>query len=252
MDGVYHYIDKKGTLIGNYNFCSSFQSGYAVTKKDNQIEIISKEMEVLYKNSLQEILAIHNISNGMFLVVDKNKKVGYMDQNFQIKIPCCYPYGRDFHEDFAIVELVKDQIIGFIDKNQIAISFFKDSFYEEIDNFHEGLSLVRNSKGVGYINKRGKEVIPCQYFIGGRFCEGLTYVFDGSFYYINKKGTKKITLPDLYCSTLTWGNKKIDIKAETKSELKNKKIEALKQIKEEAILKLESEFESAKQNILQR
>lgn len=42
--------------------------------------------------------------------------------------------------------------------------------------FSEGMAAVRTEDGVGYIDKTGKEVIPCQYRWGGYFRNGVTYV----------------------------------------------------------------------------
>ena len=64
--------------------------------------------------------------------------------------------------------------------------------YVYIGEFHEGLARVQNNKGLwGFINKRGKEVIPCQFKEAKNFNEGLAPVCneEGVWGYIDKKGS---------------------------------------------------------------
>ncbi|MEG1835172.1 MAG: WG repeat-containing protein [Oscillospiraceae bacterium] len=67
--------------------------------------------------------------------------------------------------------------------------------YKEIGYFINGMAKVINDNGkYGYIDDKGKEVIACQYDIGGDFGCDLTVVKDEiNYYYIDKKGNKKLT-----------------------------------------------------------
>lgn len=67
--------------------------------------------------------------------------------------------------------------------------------YKTIGDFSEGLAPVENQKELcGYIDKTGKEVIPCQFECAECFSEGLAAVQnkDGLWGYIDKTGIPKI------------------------------------------------------------
>ena len=49
--------------------------------------------------------------------------------------------------------------------------------YDEVSNFHEGLSAVCKNDKWGYINSKGEEVIPCKYEYSCDFSEGLACVY---------------------------------------------------------------------------
>lgn len=55
-----------------------------------------------------------------------------------------------------------------------------DERYEEINDFYEGLASVsckvEGEMLYGYINNKGKEMIPCMYDYAGRFSEGVAVV----------------------------------------------------------------------------
>ena len=61
--------------------------------------------------------------------------------------------------------------------------------YNQILSFSEGLATVKLDGKYGFINTKGKEVIPCKYDYAGEFSEGLAKVgLDGKDGYINTKG----------------------------------------------------------------
>ena len=73
-------------------------------------------------------------------------------------------------------------------------------YYYEITLFHEGLARVRKNNLYGYIDKTGKEIIPCQYDNAELFSEGLARVekrkycgyIDKTYGYIDKTGKEVI------------------------------------------------------------
>ena len=75
----------------------------------------------------------------------------------------------------------------------------KEKGYEAIEDFHEGLAKVKKDGKWGYINKEGREVIPCKYDFAEGFSEGLAPVEKGwetgkgsKWGYINKEGREVI------------------------------------------------------------
>ena len=60
--------------------------------------------------------------------------------------------------------------------------------YYSAENFSEGMAKVYNGK-YGFINKKGKEVVPLIYYYVENFSEGLAMVGkDGKYGFINKNG----------------------------------------------------------------
>ena len=95
------------------------------------------------------------------------------------------------------------------DSNQKEISFewnpksssieeFVPFQYEKGYSFSEGLAKVQKNNKLGYVDKDGKEVIPCIYeteklFTSYGFSEGLTITAEnGKYGYINNEGEKVI------------------------------------------------------------
>ena len=102
----------------------------------------------------------------------------------------------------------------------IEINFedYIDSKYKYIGEFHEGCARVLNQQNLwGYIDKNGKEIIPCQFEMADDFSEGLVGVLDidENLCYIDKKGTKKLKIPKNYQSVLSLDDKTIYINADS-------------------------------------
>ena len=119
--------------------------------------------------------------------------------------------------------------------------------------FSGGLAPVKNQKELwGYIDKTGKEVIPCKFWQACEFHEGLSAVMtpDKERFYINKKGVKKIKIDNIYSSTLELGDKVIYIEANSEKELNEKKLLVLQQIKDEYIKNIADNINDASEEIL--
>lgn len=169
--------------------------------------------------TLDGALMVMNFNEGRAAVLNKDKKLGFIDKMGHVIIPfeydlspascsegiiCCrkendstYFFNRygellhtepaslgivgDFHEGFAIVR--QGDLYGFIDRKfQPA---FNGKKWRGAGPFHEGLALVHDGQGLGFIDRWGKVVIPCKYgnpadrYQDG-FHEGLAPVYDRS------------------------------------------------------------------------
>jgi hypothetical protein len=89
-----------------------------------------------------------------------------------------------FHEGFAQIE--KDGKVGYIDKTgKEAIPCKYDCAY----NFTEGLAVIMKDDKYGYIDTKGNEVIPCEYDNADSYSEGLALVNKGEkSLFIDKNG----------------------------------------------------------------
>ncbi|MBQ5814588.1 MAG: WG repeat-containing protein, partial [Flavobacteriales bacterium] len=73
-------------------------------------------------------------------------------------------------------------------KEEKATVYYKDK-YDYVSGFFEGLAVVEKGEKKGYIDKTGREVVPCIYDDAWNFSEGLAYVRkDGKYGYIDKTG----------------------------------------------------------------
>lgn len=85
------------------------------------------------------------------------------------------------------------EIQGFINAKGKVVIPAEYSFVGEFSNC--GLSLVNNGKKYGFINKKGQKVIDLKYDYADNFHEGLAYVeIDKEKYFINSKDEKIIDL----------------------------------------------------------
>ena len=90
-------------------------------------------------------------------------------------------------------------------------------------------------KDCGYIDTNGEEVIKCQFKEAYCFQNGRAVVQDeqNRWFTIDKKGRKSSRIKDAYVSAIDTGYATIFVSANTEKELSNKKLEVLKQIKED-------------------
>ncbi|MDR1341585.1 MAG: WG repeat-containing protein [Prevotellaceae bacterium] len=83
--------------------------------------------------------------------------------------------------------------------------------YDKYESFSEGLAAVVKNGKYGYINKSGKEAVPCVYTGGSSFSEGLAAVVkDGKYGYINKSG--KELIPCVYTGAGNFSNGFAEVK----------------------------------------
>ena len=63
-----------------------------------------------------------------------------------------------------------------------------ESMYDWVGDFSEGLATVKLNDKYGYIDKTGKEIIPCKYNDAWNFSEGFAKVaLNGKYGYIDDK-----------------------------------------------------------------
>lgn len=70
---------------------------------------------------------------------------------------------------------------------------YAEERYSYIGNFHEGLCVVQKDEKYGFIDKNGREIIPCKYEAANSFREGLAGVkLGGKTLFIDRRGEKVI------------------------------------------------------------
>ena len=121
-------------------------------------------------------LYVDFFSEGMAAVKDENG-MGFVNRSGAPVVPTQFQTTRAFSDGLAVVKKT-DDTYAYIDKTgKIVIDASK---YRYVDSFSEGMARVwkveGNTRRCGFIDKTGKEVIPCQYDWVGHFIDGVTYV----------------------------------------------------------------------------
>ena len=166
--------------------------------------------------------SFREFSEGLAAVFDNSSGWGYMDTTGKIVIPCQYfdldslwPASlMDFSEGVTFVaargENWSEKYVLGLDKSGNTL-FTLPEGYVLRGQFHEGLAAVANgmySYKCGYIDKTGKEAIPCQYSEVRSFSEGLAAVYnaaDAYWGFIDKSGST--VLPFQYQTAESFGER---------------------------------------------
>ena len=161
-------------------------------------------------------------SEGLAAVYDNSDYGGwgYMDTTGKIVIPCQYhtlePEAlMDFSDGVVWAEVVYNETIQCLDKTGNVLFTLPSEYRKgqtfidiQLGSFSEGLAWVQKEGKRGYIDKTGKEVIPCQYGDVKSFSEGLAAVYnsaDGYWGYIDKTGNT--VLPFQYQTAESFGER---------------------------------------------
>jgi hypothetical protein len=195
----YGYIDKEGNFIIKPNFyrCWNFEDGIALVMQ-----------EVISTGCFIDKLGVIKLNGRNFLVskyreglinCSENGDWGFIDINGSFIISPTYKYTREFSEGKAAVSPKK--INGKANKKELYAFINKDNemiippLFSGADiHFSEGLCAVYDN-GYGYIDNDGRLVIPCEFYLGQHFSEGLAVIRQSGkskYGYIDKSGAMKI------------------------------------------------------------
>lgn len=118
--------------------------------------------------------------------------IGFINCSGEVILDPIYESANFFYEDVALVGIRdnREPISGFINKSgDFIFPPNEDIVYSQ--HFSEGLAYCVTSDGFGFINKLGEIVIPCIYWGGADFSEGIAgvkLILGGKCGYINKQG----------------------------------------------------------------
>ena len=196
---VRYLLDHKGTVLQTYN-----------NGTDNYMEdggertfLVGRNTENGFGNGAIDwegntvipfvYLYVDFFSEGLAAVRDEKNDMGYVNREGEPVIPTQFQTTRAFSDGLAVVEK-KDDTYAYIDKTgKIVIDASK---YRYVDFFSEGMARVwkveGNTRRCGFIDKTGKEVIPCQYDWVGHFIDGVTYVLQNQQLWTMDKTGKKL------------------------------------------------------------
>ena len=162
------FIDMKGNVAIplQYEDASNFINGYATVKQDGKWCIIEKSGNKILPEEYDGIKSF----TGKYAIVSNNKKYGVIDMAGNYVIPM---------QDTEIIDIKEDMIrmdgkYLYMDGRE---AFNIPSRYVYVGSFSEGLADVANeNEKYGFIDKTGKEVIPCVYDTAKPFYNGYSVV----------------------------------------------------------------------------
>lgn len=190
-----------------FEHAKDFSEGLAVVKKNGKYGVIDKTGKVVVPFKYDNTKEV--FSDGL-LGVELKGKWGFIDKTGNIIIPIEYDTVDKFSEGLAIVHKNKERY--FINKR--GEKMIDVSKYQAVVRFSEGLAAFNcddfaKSYAWGFMDKDGKEVIPCEYGVlgnnlGTHFSNGLVAVryhvthdkyqeTNGNWGFIDKTG--KVVIP---------------------------------------------------------
>lgn len=176
----YATVDGDLVIPAQYEKCYPFSSnGLAVIydDKERQYHFID-----LKNTRLETNPAKFKIKDGMgfnvsgfhdkLFPVQVNEKWGYMNDEGKMAIQAAYDNGSDFSGGFATVSKGKQFMIIDTKGKETAI----EGDIIDVKEFSEGLAPIRMAdKKFGFVNTKGKIVIPAQFESVGYFSNGLAW-----------------------------------------------------------------------------
>ncbi len=114
-----------------------------------------------------------------------------------------YLKNNDYNSTYALIDKING--LGLSTKKTASITdkvkylyFFGDS-YEDAGSFNEGLCTVMYEEAYGAVDTSGSKSVPFKFQEVGTFIDGVAPVkdADGSCYYVDKEGNKKIVIKDV-------------------------------------------------------
>ena len=183
-------VDLKGTvtMLPNLLTLQPFQQGLAAASTRANIACyVDLTGKIVHEFPNYE--SVDNFVEGDFSVFShKNGNYGLIDKNFKEVIPAKYNQTRLWRGGIFIVETGGKW--GAVDKDDKTVIPFE---YESLDFLDDGGYIEAKKKtGKGFIDKTGKEVVPCTFYYLSPFNENLAFYSDkemGEKYgVINRKG----------------------------------------------------------------
>lgn len=211
--GKIGFIDKTGNIAVKpiWDGAGSFNDGLCPVLLDDKMGFIDKNGDIKIDLTYDWV---EGFKDGVSKAVIKGK-YGLIDLKNNVITNFEWDYIGDFRDGMNLVSLGKSNAkYGYVNIRGI---LSVKAVWDNTIAFNEGLAPVMKDGLWGYVDKSGKNVIPCIYSYAGLFYNGIAAVSDsgGKYMFINSSG-KKIneTLWDNYGSYL--GGKIIPVKKDGK------------------------------------
>lgn len=172
----YALIDTKGQLIlpPHYDRTYPFKEGVAVVRKRGESKFILIDKEGKQVCS-QQFDSPPLITEGM-IRFEENKRYGYLNLKGEVVVPAKYVDTGGFKEGYCSVAIERDAqtwLYGFIDKTGKEVI---PCVYNQAgtSSFEDGLARMRMPNGLtGFINAKNEVVVPGKYATASTYREGF-------------------------------------------------------------------------------
>jgi hypothetical protein len=173
--------------IYNSKFPVIINGYHGIADTNGKVTWLKKYQFATYDYEPTGELFIEGNSNGYIAVKNKEGKIGFINYEGVLTIPCRYSSVEPFSEGLSCVGL--GDLFGFIDeKGNTIVPFYYRSAY----SFHNNRASVLIGNKYGFIDTTGKVVIPARYELAWRFSDGLCVVSNNAnytdFYFIDING----------------------------------------------------------------
>lgn len=190
------YINKNGDfeIPCRFKHAHNFSEGLAAISYGEKWGFINKQEDVVMQIKYDSVFT--GFKNGIAQIYSEHKS-GYIDKQGEFVVPCIYDYLGDFKEGLAPARYYGKPCYINMKGERIMMGY-----YEEMGGWSEGLAVVKCEKTCkcGYIDKEGRNIIPCKYDGAGSFLNGIArisniitvYYREGEhrYGYINKQGVE--------------------------------------------------------------
>lgn len=217
-DGKIMYVNKDGEefIISEYE-TGSFKKGLAEVEIDGKKGLINKQGEIVIAPKYDYII----IDDNGLIEVGRKKKQGIINRQGKVVLPIKYDFitaqydwnssrdGNEYNSDGGFLINLGNKW-GFANKKGKIITQIK---YDHVEEFVDGVAMVRKNNKYTYIDTRGKEMMPFQDRVDGYELNthALAYSYkdnrfvvtkNGKYGFANRKG--KIVIPAKYEAYMTF------------------------------------------------
>jgi len=146
-------VDADGKSV-SFSSIGKYVDGLAKVKKDGKVGFINEQKKVVIPCEYDEI---DNFVLG-FAIAKKNGKYGFVNTKGEEVVPCKYDYVCDFKEGFGVKQNDK---WGMVKKDGKVIMPCRYDEIKHIDNSY--YFVVKQNGKWGIVKKDGKVIMPCRY-----------------------------------------------------------------------------------------
>ena len=191
MGEKWGFVDEQGKQVipPVFDDVAQFSEGLAAVQRGDQHGFIDPHGKWAIRLTDARPASICSFSSGLAPAFDlKSRKYGYIDKTGNFAIKPQYDSACEFSEERAGVCIRTEDEEGwsvakwgYIDPAGKVVVPFEYDFRISAFAFSDGLAKVYRGKKVGFVNRMGKEVIPCQLYSADPFKNGLAKVTVGDF-----------------------------------------------------------------------
>ncbi|MBQ7917009.1 MAG: WG repeat-containing protein [Firmicutes bacterium] len=183
---IHGYMDENGKMLTGYDYVSMGPQWDRDEISEGIVRITdAKSHKVGYMDKTGRLLVkcewdamFNNFHDGLAQVwkmILMFPKEGFINTKGEMVIKKRWERAGDFHEGLAWIRAKgKYDVYNYINKNGTTV--IGPRFWERCGDFHEGLAWIQREELCGFIDKTGKNVIPCQWGWCKDFHEGLAAV----------------------------------------------------------------------------